>query len=206
MFGFFIPSPLMELVDDFDELQIGLGDSDWSLGPGATEGAFAASDSILTITGTPEAGNQSLTTSASYISQYGYYEIRMLADTPAGWSFDWRLVSEDGSAAIIIVRQSGPGAGMVRGGVEHPVGTPVGLVETDPGGSASFRTYGVEWLPDRCIWYLDRVPYGQVSLAPQGTLLESNAYLSLDLNIEPGATTTSVVKIDYIMTWDQRPY
>lgn len=112
-----------------------------------------------------------LTTQASFAQKYGYFEIR--AKVPVGtgvWPAFWMLANDGGWPPEIDVLE---GRGMRPGDlvmtthwripttqkIEH-----CGFDFLLPDASSEFHNYGILWMPDRLIYFIDRKPVSDIKV------------------------------------------
>ena len=153
-----------------------------------------------------------LTTRASLVQRYGFFEMR--ARIPAGqglWPAFWLIPADKkwppeidvlevvgGQPTLMVTTTHAPNA---TGGDEHSAcRTPL------PDATTKFHNFGVLWTPERIVWYIDRVPVAQLA-TPAG--VDKPMYMLLNLAIggrmagPPDATTPlpSSFDIDWVSAY-----
>jgi beta-glucanase (GH16 family) len=112
-----------------------------------------------------------LNTSGHFTHGYGRFEARLQVPTGRGvWPAFWLLGNNIGDIGwpdcgeLDIMEHNGGVPGEIRGSAHGPGysgGANVGKVYQVPGGNLErgFHVYGIEWDPDKVVWFVDDVPY-----------------------------------------------
>lgn len=143
---------------------------------------FSISDSVLTITArrTPDELFEKawgypfisglLSTHQMYAQQYGFFEIS--AKVPAGSKLlpaFWMLpVSRTWPPEIDIMEAPASYPDQISQGVHSKDlnSSTLGMKTTVPNFDDAFHSYGALWLPDKIVFYIDKVPVSQVATKP----------------------------------------
>ena len=144
---------------------------------------------------------------ASLLRKYGYFEIRARLPAGAGlWPAFWLLAPGGWPPEIDVMEARGAPGYTVHvhwseGGVHHASGCDIPLAD----GTAAFHDFGVLWTPAAIAFYLDRVPVSWMRTKPG---FDRPMYMLANLAVggwagEPDATTSfpATFAIDRIAAW-----
>jgi beta-glucanase (GH16 family) len=114
-----------------------------------------------------------LTTQSWFSQKYGYFEIRSKIPVGTGvWPAFWMLADDGGWPPEIDVmegRGQRPGDLVMTTHWRIPATGRVEYCGFDfslPGAAADFHNYGVLWMPDRLIYFIDRKPVSEIAVPP----------------------------------------
>jgi beta-glucanase (GH16 family) len=150
-----------------------------------------------------------LSTRASFLQRYGFFEIR--ARLPAGqgiWPAFWLLSPGQWPPEIDVLEHRGsePAIHMHLHWSEHGHHRASGCEHPLSDTSTRFHAYGVLWLPDALTYYLDRIPVAWIRAKPG---LDRPMYLLANLAVggrwpgPPDASTplSAAYEIDWIAAY-----
>jgi len=153
-----------------------------------------------------------LTTRASLVQRYGFFEMR--ARVPAGqglWPAFWLLAADKKWPPEIDVLEVVGGQPTLMVTTTHSANAaggdvPSGCRTTLAGATTTFHNFGVLWTPERIVYYIDRLPVAQLA-TPAG--VDTPMYMLLNLAIgggmagPPDATTPfpSSFDIDWVAAY-----
>lgn len=153
-----------------------------------------------------------LTSRASLVQTYGYFEMR--AKIPSGkalWPAFWLLPADKSwPPEIDIVEVVGQQADLIVT-TTHAVG-PTGARASSgcrtrfPESTTGFNRYGVLWTPERIVWYINRKPVTQMA-TPQG--VDKPMYMLLNLAVggnmvgkaDDETPLPAVFAVDWVAAW-----
>jgi beta-glucanase (GH16 family) len=167
----------------------GFGNNQLEFDTDRTENASLDGEGRLAITARREQfeGNAytsaRINTSGHFLHGYGRFEAKIRVPTGTGvWPAFWLLGANIGDVGwpqcgeLDIMEHNGGVPGEIRGSAHGPgysAGQNVGKPYAVPGGNLDrdFHRYGVEWDPEKVVWFVDDVKYLTVAPAdlPDGT-------------------------------------
>lgn len=182
---------------------------------------FRAEDGVLSLVATPAPPEAAphlhgfdfvsgmISSRRSFLQRYGYFEIR--ARLPAGqgtWPAFWLLRPGQWPPELDVL-EARNGLPVAHGYVhwledDEPMSTGCATPVADP--SAGFHSYGLLWLPQAIVWYVDREPVGWARIKPG---LNRAMYLLANLAIggrfpgppDPATPFPAAYEIDWIAAY-----
>ena len=153
-----------------------------------------------------------LTSRASLVQRYGYFEMR--ARIPAGkalWPAFWLLPANKHWPPEIDILEVVGQQGEVMVTTTHSVGpdgkrVAAGCRTTLPGANTGFHLFGALWTPQRIVYFFDRVPVAQLATPPG---IDQPMYMLLNMAVggnmvgraDDATPLPASFEIDWVAAW-----